>query len=201
MRPRRDALGSVSKGQRLAFAAAFVFVLAGAAATWIAVIERLRAPDPVAVRGTPAAIVWSERVFRSEAELAAWLRGRGINYARWVRKHPAAVSILRSRDRTAAEAVSRRARRAERTARPAQRPAAGGRPAAVVAPPDAQPPQSSPGGDDSSALPTLLFFGALALSLLALGGMAISVARALRSPRSQRPWAGEHGVAAEPRVD
>jgi hypothetical protein len=114
--------------QRTVLATAFVLVAATATLTWVEVVERLRAPDPVAVRGTPAAIVWSERVFRSEAEFAAWLRRRGINYERWVRSHPDAVMILRSRDRAAAEAVARTgpagpAKRAQRPATPSQRPA------------------------------------------------------------------------------
>lgn len=91
--------------RRRTFALAVVLVVCAASATWVQVVERLHAPEPVPGRGKPAALVWSDRVFRSEAELAAWLRGRGIPYGRWARAHPAAVKILRSRERPAPRAA------------------------------------------------------------------------------------------------
>ena len=76
--------------------------LVAAIVSWFQVVTALRGAIPLETRGTPAAIVWSDRVFRSEAEFARWLRGRGISYERWVRTHPQAVAILRKRDRPAA---------------------------------------------------------------------------------------------------
>ena len=96
----------------------FAATLVAATVSWVQVVTHLRNVIPLETRGTPAAIVWSDRVFRSEAEFARWLRGRGISYERWVRTHPKAVAILRKRDRAAtparaaAPATSARARRA-----------------------------------------------------------------------------------------
>jgi hypothetical protein len=92
------------RGRVLVLAAALVALVAAAAVSWAQVVERLRNVTPLETRGTPAAIVWSDRVFRSEAEFAAGLQGRGISYERWARTHPRAVASLRSRDRPAARA-------------------------------------------------------------------------------------------------
>jgi hypothetical protein len=172
----------------MAFATAFVIVIAAAAVTWIQVVERLRAPDPVAVRGTPTAIVWSERVFRSEAELAAWLRGRGINYRRWVRTHPAAVGILRSRERAATEARSS-ATGGKRTQKPVQRPAD---PVRAAAPADAGPRLGTP---------VLIAIGlgilALLLALALAAGNSARLPRPVRlRPRARVPLRGLARAAA-----
>jgi hypothetical protein len=97
--PRR-----ASPGRTIAVAAVFAATLVAATVSWVQVVTRLRDVNPLETRGTPAAIVWSDRVFRSEAEFARWLRGRGISYERWVRTHPKAVAILRKRDRAASPA-------------------------------------------------------------------------------------------------
>jgi hypothetical protein len=55
---------------------------------------------PRPVEGTPAApgqsglLVWGDGVFANPLELEAWLRVRGVSYAQWARRHPAAVKIL-----------------------------------------------------------------------------------------------------------
>lgn len=95
--PRR-----ASPGRTTALAAAFAVTVVAATVSWVQVVTHLRNVGPLETRGTPAAIVWSDRVFRSEAEFARWLRGRGIPYERWVKTHPRAVAILRKRDRAAA---------------------------------------------------------------------------------------------------
>ncbi len=82
----------------------FAATVVAATVSWVQVVTHLRNVIPLETRGTPAAIVWSDRVFRSEAEFARWLRGRGISYERWVRTHPKAVAILRKRDRAATPA-------------------------------------------------------------------------------------------------
>lgn len=93
-----------STAWQLALAAAGALTVAAAVLTWAQVLDRFRAPEPIATHGAPEAVVWSGRVFRSEAELATWLRTRGVVYERWVRSHPAAVSLLRGRERPAAAA-------------------------------------------------------------------------------------------------
>lgn len=100
--PRR-----ASPGRTTAVAAVFAATLVAATVSWVQVVTHLRNVIPIETRGTPAAIVWSDRVFRSEAEFARWLRSRGISYERWVRTHPNAVAILRSRDRAAAPTKAR----------------------------------------------------------------------------------------------
>ena len=97
--------------------------LVAAVVSWFQVVTALRGAIPLETRGTPAAIVWSDRVFRSEAEFARWLRGRGISYERWVRTHPQAVAILRKRDRAAAPTAPPR-KAAVRSPEPAVTPAA-----------------------------------------------------------------------------
>lgn len=57
------------------------------------------------VRST--AIVWADRVFTNRAELARWLRARGVRYAVWARRHPR-VAAQASGARTAAAAPVRR---------------------------------------------------------------------------------------------
>ncbi|MGE5689389.1 MAG: hypothetical protein ACM33B_02415 [Pseudomonadota bacterium] len=91
-----------SRARHVLAVGTFGVAVVTAAVTWSQVVEHLHAPEPVAVKGTPAAIVWSDRVFRSEAEFAAYLRRRDIPYEQWASAHPAAVKILRSRDRAAA---------------------------------------------------------------------------------------------------
>src|SRR5918996_885071 len=45
--------------------------------------------DPT-VPGQTGALVWGDGVFSNALELQAWLRIRGVTYAEWARKHPAA---------------------------------------------------------------------------------------------------------------
>jgi len=82
---------------RYAPAAAITVAVAGGALAWSQVVDRLRHPDPPASTGRPAAVVWSARVFRGEAELAKWLRVRGTTYERWAREHPSAAKLLAAR--------------------------------------------------------------------------------------------------------
>jgi hypothetical protein len=55
-------------------------------------------PRPVegnpAAPGQPGLLVWGDAVFANPLELEAWLRIRGVSYAQWARRHPAAVKIL-----------------------------------------------------------------------------------------------------------
>lgn len=114
---------SPPRSRRLVHAAVLAVVVAAATATWLQVVARLREPESIAVRGTPAAIVWADRVFRSEAELASYLRRRGVAYERWIRTHPAAVAILRYRNRPpAAQGPASRSPRAEAAAASRQAP-------------------------------------------------------------------------------
>jgi hypothetical protein len=81
--------------RRVMSATVLALTIVAALVAWGAVVERFRNAEPLAVRGSPEAIVWDDRIFRSEAQLAKFLRGRGISYERWARKHPDAVAILR----------------------------------------------------------------------------------------------------------
>jgi hypothetical protein len=45
---------------------------------------------PVAVTVHPSAIVWSDRVFTNQGQLAVWLQSRDASYRVWVKRHPAA---------------------------------------------------------------------------------------------------------------
>lgn len=80
---------------QVTFVATLALTILAAFVAWGTVVERFRSAEPLEVRGRPEAIVWDERVFRSEAQLAGFLRGRGISYERWARNHPDAVAILR----------------------------------------------------------------------------------------------------------
>ena len=55
-------------------------------------------PRPIqgnpAAPGQPGLLVWGDAVFANPLELQAWLRIRGVSYAQWARRHPAAVKIL-----------------------------------------------------------------------------------------------------------
>ena len=124
-RAERTQPREASPARTLAVSAVFAGTLVAATVSWVQVVTHLRNVIPLETRGTPAAIVWSDRVFRSEAEFARWLRGRGISYERWVKTHPKAVAILRKRDRAAVPAARQRARKAQTAAaRPSRRPPA-----------------------------------------------------------------------------
>ena len=45
----------------------------------------------------PTSLLWSGRVFTSRADLAGWLRGRGVTYATWAKRHPAPARVLQDR--------------------------------------------------------------------------------------------------------
>ena len=132
--------------RRVIVGGTFGVAVVTAAVTWSQVVTHLHAPDPIEARGAPAAIVWSDRVFRSEAEFASYLRRRGIRYERWVRTHPAAVRILRTRDRAAA------------------------------ASPAARPPRAAGGVDAGDALEPSLVVASIGGSLVLLAGVAAAVA-------------------------
>jgi hypothetical protein len=42
----------------------------------------------------PTAVVWSQRVFTSQKELAAWLEARGSSYETWTNRHPSLASVF-----------------------------------------------------------------------------------------------------------
>jgi hypothetical protein len=46
---------------------------------------------PRAVSSQSTDLVWSDRVFTSRADFAAWLEGRGSDYEVWAERHPAAA--------------------------------------------------------------------------------------------------------------
>jgi hypothetical protein len=97
-RPRTAESRKPSTVRLVVSTAALAAALFSAVTCWALVVERFREAAPVEAHGAPNAIVWSGRVFATEAALSTWLRARGISYERWVRTHPAAVAILRERD-------------------------------------------------------------------------------------------------------
>ncbi len=163
--PRR-----ASPGRTLAVAAVFAATLVAATVSWVQVVTHLRNVTPLETRGTPAAIVWSERVFRSEAEFARWLRGRGLSYERWVRTHPKAVAILRKRDRAAAAQPA-----------PRSQPARGSRPARTGAVDTA--PREAGDGRKVSLKATVV---SLAVLLAATLAIVVALGAAVRSARRSR---------------
>jgi hypothetical protein len=64
------------------------------AGVWTLAIRALAARPSVPNAAAPTAIVWSDRVFWKPQTMRTWITGRGASYARWVRLHPNAVSIL-----------------------------------------------------------------------------------------------------------
>jgi hypothetical protein len=76
--------------ERLALLAGVVAV----GTAWWLVVQQLRSVEPVPAHVRPAALVWNERVFTSREQLAKWLGGHGINYARWSAQHPGALRIV-----------------------------------------------------------------------------------------------------------
>ena len=63
----------------------------------------------------PTSVVWSQRVFTSQKDLAAWLEARGSSYETWANRHPSPASVFERQtpaalrtDRPAAQAESHR---------------------------------------------------------------------------------------------
>lgn len=65
--------------------------------TWTRVVQMLTDVRPVGSSARSEAIVWDDRVFSSRASLAAWLKSRGIDYAKWRIGHPDAAAVLERR--------------------------------------------------------------------------------------------------------
>jgi hypothetical protein len=62
---------------------------------WLEVVRTLTGSvKPQAAVGKPTALAWGGRVFSSQAKLEAWLRGRGVSYSVWAKRHQAAVGIV-----------------------------------------------------------------------------------------------------------
>jgi hypothetical protein len=55
------------------------------------------APNPVSVQATD--LVWSDRVFSTRADFAAWLRSKGTSYELWSERHPSAARRLEDHSR------------------------------------------------------------------------------------------------------
>ena len=76
---------------------AFTGIVACAAAIWLQVVHTIRHPEPIAVPPRPhvAGVVWGHRVYVDVATFRGVLTARGVSYAGWARKHPAAAKIIR----------------------------------------------------------------------------------------------------------
>jgi hypothetical protein len=81
---------------------ASVAVVACAAFIWVQVVHTIRHPTPIPDAPPPpriAGVVWGDRVFVHVRSLRSALAARGVGYAAWARKHPAASTVLRARTR------------------------------------------------------------------------------------------------------
>jgi hypothetical protein len=137
------------------------------------------APDPVTAQATD--LVWSDRVFATRADFAAWLNSRGTSYELWSERHPSAARRLE--DRPPRPLASRSS---------AQSGAAGSSPA----------PRARP----ATALLVASLSAGLLVAMLALARLARSARFLLEPPsmgrrvRSLRPPAPTlMGVASRPR--
>lgn len=77
-----------------------VLALAAAAVPWVFAARMLMHPTPVTTPRTsapPHSIVWAHRVFTSPADLAAWLKSRGMTYRLWAARYPVDAAILEQR--------------------------------------------------------------------------------------------------------
>jgi hypothetical protein len=67
-----------------------------AALPWFFVVRTIASAKPIKSQGLgpPNSVVWANRVFSTEHELAVWLRSRGESYRGWANSHPALYRIL-----------------------------------------------------------------------------------------------------------
>jgi hypothetical protein len=59
-------------------------------------------PEPNLPKTT---VVWAERFFFAQPDLAAWLHARGVSYNAWAEKHPKAAARQQRRARAKAAAA------------------------------------------------------------------------------------------------
>jgi hypothetical protein len=137
------------------------------------------APDPVAAQATD--LVWSDRVFSTRADFAAWLDSRGTSYELWSERHPSAARRFENHSRRPLASHSS-----------AQSEAAGSSPA--------------PRTQSTTALLIASLSAALLVAMLALARVVRSARFLLEPPsmgrrvRSLRPPAAALiGVASRPR--
>jgi hypothetical protein len=113
--------------------------LGAVALSWTRVVQTIYDAKPVPVLGRATSVVWGDRVFGSRAELARWLRSRGVSYDAWSKKHPLASAVVEHRR------VKRAARSAPaRKAHPAPRPASARKAHAAPRPASARKAQPGP---------------------------------------------------------
>jgi hypothetical protein len=84
--------------RRILSFAVLAALLATMGVVWLQVVRTLTTQiDRPAPLGQPESLAWGGRVFRTQAQLEAWLRARDISYAAWAAKHRAAVAVLEHR--------------------------------------------------------------------------------------------------------
>lgn len=165
-------------------AVAFAVSIGAVAATWFYIAQVLTSGTPVTIRETPppSSFVWGDKVFSTKAEVAAWLRSRGLSYQTWARVHPGAAKIIHERLKPehaskagipAAKPKPVRASAAGTTSqesRPVNRPTGPVTPGSktVAARPQSSSPSPSAPSAFSSPLALLLAMVALLLAALAL---------------------------------
>ena len=116
--------------------------LGAVALTWTRVVQTISDAKPVPAGGRATSVVWGDRVFGSRADLAHWLRSRGVSYDAWSKKHPVAGAVVEHRR------VKRAARSAPaRKAQPAPRPASSQVHQGAAATEQTRPAAAAPSGD------------------------------------------------------
>jgi hypothetical protein len=150
----------------LILAAALVFVWARVVHT---LTERIVPRPPI---GEPQAIVWDTRVFTTDRQLKAFLDAKGISYAGWVSRHPAAFALIRH-ELPASAVGERRSIRRSTAGRRAQHPVRHTARAHTRPRREASPPVVTSAPAPSTAFGGEVLTGAIVAIGIALGASAI----------------------------
>jgi len=79
---------------RLSGALALLLAAGAIALPWYFVTNKLKDVEPVRSPASATAFVWSGRVFAARPPFRRWLHRRGVAYAVWAHRHPAAARHL-----------------------------------------------------------------------------------------------------------
>ena len=80
--------------RRALSAVALLITVAVVAIAWAHVVRTIQSAHPAPTRARATAVAWGDRVFVSRAELARWLRSRGVAYSTWARSHASSAGII-----------------------------------------------------------------------------------------------------------
>jgi len=157
--------------RRALSAVALLVTIAVVAISWAAVVRTIQSAHPAPTRGRATAVAWGDRVFASRAELARWLRSRGVSYSVWAHNHVSSAGII--------DPSVRKSAAARHSAHP--RPHA----AAVKAPPKSSSITQAAAPSRAHLLRSLLVFAALLV-----GTLCLLVAVLPRLEPARRAWPG-----------